>query len=354
MKNNDSQKNHNGDSTPKIEGSNLYERINRLSEKLSIISYHLSESNAAARASSIVKTCISLNAINFDVMNTVVKFIIEADACNIYPTTKETRLSQEFINETKQLADDLLADMPFDFQLVDDDKPPVDPVGTLDQKVGRIEDVIIIGTIRHIRKIITRNMDLMAKIKVLGNALENEVVVFPRTFAKYRDLLENQPVDIQRAFVCYLDDGQYFLKEIKGVDIPVPSAFEDLVDELFEDFPEEEYKEFIGNDSKQEKSETACYTVYFEVEIGITLDLMNPQDFDTEHEVEGYLNALPNDQMPYQYIVYQYSNSFDRAIGDSITDTRGDEWLELRAFTESKSVDEVFDDESFFEDESDD
>lgn len=252
----DSQKDQNSDPTPNLEGSNLYDRITRLSEMLSIISFHLSESNAAARASSIIKTCISLNTINFDVMKTVTNFMIEVDACNIFLTSQEIRMPQSEINTAKELADDILADMPFEFRIVDDaPKDSVNSIGVINASMDDMEDVIIIGTIASFRRILTRNNELMAIIKIGGTALEAEIVAFPRTFAKYRDLLENQPTNIKRVFTCDLQDGQYILKEIKDVEVPMPSAFEDLVEDLFSDFPEEQYKDWVESSVQIEDEE---------------------------------------------------------------------------------------------------
>src|SRR5690606_24680247 len=81
-----------------------------------------------------------------------------------------------------------------------------------------------------------------------------EIVAFPRTFAMYRDNLENEPSNITRQFICdYYPDGKYILKEIQP--IQAPFIFEQAVEELFETFDEEQFQEW---QNKLEPLDTRC------------------------------------------------------------------------------------------------
>src|SRR5690606_27917485 len=133
------------------------------------------------------------------------------------------------------LADEILSDMPVDLRVVNRD----------------VEEVLVKGEIRHLRRILTKNMEMMAKIQVSNDV---EIVAFPRTFAMYRDNLENKPSNITRQFICdYYPDGKYILKEIQP--IQAPFIFEQAVEELFETFDEEQFQEW---QNKLEPLDTRC------------------------------------------------------------------------------------------------
>lgn len=157
----------------------LLERLSALSEMLKTISHNLVESNSAARAHAIVQTCINLNHINYQVMNDVVQEIIQTDACNIFPTAKETPLPHETIKSAMNLANDILLDLPLDIVL-------------LPEKAN--EHYEFTGIITNMRKVMTRRMDIMAILTVqridTGDVIT--IVAFPRTFDKYRQLLESR------------------------------------------------------------------------------------------------------------------------------------------------------------------
>lgn len=221
--------NRNNDSF--LQASNLYSRIVYLSEKMSAISIHLSESNAAARVSSILKTCIALDKINWEVMNDVVLLMFEVEACNIFPTENEKRIPQHKINEVKELAEDILSDVPLNYVPLNP-KPPVS-----DSPVT--ENIVLAGTINHLRKVITKNKDIMAIMDCDVVELECEVAVLPRTWETFREKLENHDTDTSLLFICDLhhdsDLPRYILKDIQDIPDPAPLAFEEFAVELFRD-----------------------------------------------------------------------------------------------------------------------
>lgn len=224
-------KNHINDSEP--ENVEIYNQLSRLRDLLKDISLDLSESNAAAKAYATVDTCITLEAVNWQVMQRVNLLMQEIDACNIFPTSKETPCTKE-VREATELAYDIQENIPLDIVIT----PQGETVSAIPNDDNPIsQEIIVTGEVTFLRRILTKGFEQMAKITITSDSLSDlELVALPRTFAKYRQTLktiENQ--GIKRIFVCEQEDDVYILKEIRVPDT-VPSAFEQTVNELFADY----------------------------------------------------------------------------------------------------------------------
>ncbi|MEM9954357.1 MAG: hypothetical protein AAF846_22290 [Chloroflexota bacterium] len=189
----------------------LYPQMSRLSEMLKEISYNLSESNSAARAHAIVETCITLNTVNYQTMTHVCHELIQVDACNIFPTSKETQVPRETFLEAQNLAEDILHNLPIDVVLI-----PQPEEQTADQ-------YSFIGKVTNIRRVMTKNMDVMAVIHLQPVDSENVItmVAFPRTWEKYGGLIETRH-DYDFAIIFessqYIQDSNEYI--LSHADIP--------------------------------------------------------------------------------------------------------------------------------------
>ncbi len=121
-----------------------------------------------------------------------------------YPQVPEWSQAHR-LKEERELLGVYLSGHPLDSYSHLTNRPEVQPIGRLAEAHGQ-PSVKVVGMILEVKRIQTKKGEPMAFLQLEDRTAQTEVVVFPQTFAKYRDLLEKERLIVLEGRVDLQDD----------------------------------------------------------------------------------------------------------------------------------------------------